>query len=129
LAFLPGKASQRCEIWRRASLFWVAAIWVNAREGWVTMRLRKEVLERLAATIARELMRFGYVETEMSEDELRFRLNEWISSDLRVEDSLNEEVRGILAEFEGEMDRRNVEYSRMFDLVKRRLVRERNLIL
>lgn len=93
------------------------------------MRLRKEVLERLAATIARELMRFGYVETEMSEDELRFRLNEWISSDLRVEDSLNEEVRGILAEFEGEMDRRNVEYSRMFDLVKRRLVRERNLIL
>lgn len=93
------------------------------------MRLRKEVLERLAATIARELMHFGYVETEMSEDELRFRLAEWISSDLRVEDSLNEEVREILIEFEGEMDRRNVEYSRMFDLVKRRLVRERNLIL
>jgi hypothetical protein len=93
------------------------------------MRLRKEVIDRLARSIARELIRFGYVDTEMTEDELRYRLVEWVADDLRVEDSLNEEVREILTNFEGEMDRRNVEYSRMFDLVKRRLVRERNLIL
>lgn len=93
------------------------------------MRLRKEVIERLACSLAHELIRFGYVDTEMTEDGLRYRLTEWIAGDLRVEDSLNEEVREILANFEGEMDRRNVEYSRMFDLVKRRLVRERNLIL
>jgi hypothetical protein len=93
------------------------------------MRLRKEVIERLSRSIAHELIRFGYVDTEMTEDGLRYRLTEWIAGDLRVEDSLNEEVREILANFEGEMDRRNVEYSRMFDLVKRRLVRERNLIL
>ncbi len=93
------------------------------------MRLRKEVIDRLARSMARELSRFGYVDTEMIEDDLRYRLVGWIAEDLRVEDSLNEEVREILANFEGEMDRRNVEYSRMFDLVKRRLVRERNLIL
>ena len=93
------------------------------------MRLRKEVIDRLARSIAHELIRFGYVDTEMTEDGLRYRLTEWIAGDLRVEDSLNEEVREILVGFEGEMDRRNVEYSRMFDLVKRRLVRERYLIL
>ena len=93
------------------------------------MRLRKEVIDRLARSMARELSRFGYVDTEMIEDDLRYRLIGWIAEDLRVEDSLNEEVREILANYEGEMDRRNVEYSRMFDLVKRRLVRERNLIL
>ena len=93
------------------------------------MRLRKEVIDRLARSMARELSRFGYVDTEVIEDDLRYRLIGWIAEDLRVEDSLNEEVREILANFEGEMDRRNVEYSRMFDLVKRRLVRERNLIL
>ena len=93
------------------------------------MRLRKEVIERLSRSIAHELIRFGYVDTEMTEDGLRYRLTEWVAGDLRVEDSLNEEVREILVGFEGEMDRRNVEYSRMFDLVKRRLVRERNLIL
>ena len=50
------------------------------------MRLRKEVIDRLSGSIASELMRYGYVETEMTEEELRFRLAEWISSDLRIED-------------------------------------------
>lgn len=93
------------------------------------MRLRKEVIERLARSISHELIRFDYVETEMTEDDLRYRLSEVIAEDLRVEDSLNQEVREILANYEYEMDRRNVEYARMFDLVKRRLVRERNIIL
>ena len=93
------------------------------------MRLRKEVIERLARSISHELIRFDYVDTEMTEDDLRYRLSEVISEDLRVEDLLNQEVREILADYEKEMDRRNVEYARMFDLVKRRLVRERNLIL
>jgi len=93
------------------------------------MRLRKEVIERLARSIAHELKRFDYVETDMTEDELRYRVSEIIAEDLRVEDLLNQEVREILANYENEMDRRNVEYARMFDLVKRRLVRERNLIL
>ena len=64
------------------------------------MRLRKEVIERLACSLAHELIRFGYVDTEMTEDGLRYRLTEWIAGDLRVEDSLNEEVREILANFE-----------------------------
>jgi hypothetical protein len=93
------------------------------------MRLRKEVIERLARSISHELIRFDYVETEMTEDDLRYHLSEVIAADLRVEDSLNQEVREILANYEYEMDRRNVEYARMFDLVKRRLVRERNIIL
>ncbi len=93
------------------------------------MRLRREVIDRLTRAIARELVHYGYVETETTEDDLRHRLAEVITDDLRVEDLLNQEVRDILAEYESEMDRRKVEYSRMFDLVKRRLVRERNLIL
>lgn len=93
------------------------------------MRLRREVIERLARSISHELIRFDYVETEMTEDDLRYRLSEVIAEDLRAEDLLNQEVREILANYENEMDRRNVEYARMFDLVKRRLVRERNIIL
>ncbi len=93
------------------------------------MRLRREVIERLARSISHELIRFDYVETEMTEDDLRYRLSEVIAEDLHVEDLLNQEVREILANYENEMDRRNVEYARMFDLVKRRLVRERNLII
>lgn len=93
------------------------------------MRLRREVIDRAVRSIARELIRYGYVETVKTEDDLRHQLARVITDDLRVEDKLNQEVRDILADFESEMDRRNVEYSRMFDLVKRRLVRERNLIL
>lgn len=93
------------------------------------MRLRREVIDRLAGSIARELIRYRYIETGMTEAELSLRVAGVIAEDLRIEDKLNQEVRDLLANYESEMDRRNVEYSRMFDLVKRRLVRERNLIL
>ena len=46
-----------------------------------------------------------------------------------VEDRLNDEVKEILRDFEDEMDKGNVDYSRMFTMVKTKLARERNLVL
>ncbi len=93
------------------------------------MRLRREMIERIVTAMAQGLLRYKYVEIQGSEEDLRARLTEIIEEDLRVEDRLNEEVKEILAGYEGEMDRRNVDYSSLFNLVKNRLVRQRNLIL
>jgi hypothetical protein len=87
------------------------------------------MIERIVTAMAQGLLRYKYIEIQGSEEDLRARLTETIEEDLRVEDLLNEEVKEILAGYEGEMDRRNVDYQRLFNLVKNRLIRQRNLIL
>ncbi len=49
--------------------------------------------------------------------------------ELMVEDRLNEEVRQILKQHEASIDRDRLDYRSLFDLTKKKLVRERNLIL
>ena len=46
-----------------------------------------------------------------------------------VEDKLNEEVRQILEAHRDEMRLNNIEYYKMFSIIKRKLVKERGLIL
>jgi hypothetical protein len=46
-----------------------------------------------------------------------------------VEDRLNEEVKELLRAHTAEIERGNIDYARMFTMVKRQLVRERGLIL
>ena len=87
------------------------------------------MIERIATSLARGLLQYKYIETRGSEEDLRAKLARVIEEDLRLEDRLNEEVKEILAGYEREMDRGNIDYSRIFNLVKNRLVRERNLIL
>lgn len=49
--------------------------------------------------------------------------------ELMVEDRLNDEVRQILKQYESSIDRDRLDYKTLFDLTKKKLVIERNLIL
>ncbi len=93
------------------------------------MRLRKEMIERISAKVVERLLGRELVETEMPEAELVAKINRLIEEDLLVEDRLNDEVKEILRDHQDEMDHENVDYSRMFSMVKTRLARERNLVL
>jgi hypothetical protein len=46
-----------------------------------------------------------------------------------VEDRLNEEVKDLLPAHTYDNERGNIDYARMFTMVKRKLVQERGLIL
>jgi hypothetical protein len=52
-----------------------------------------------------------------------------IVKDLRVEDELDEEVRGILREHADQIERERIPYHQMFRAVKEKLVKQRGLIL
>ena len=52
-----------------------------------------------------------------------------ITEDLMVEDRLNEEVKDILKQHEREIEQGRADYKTMFDLIKKKLVRERGLVL
>lgn len=93
------------------------------------MRLRKEMIERIANKIVERLIRRELISEDSNQEVLRTRITHVIEADLTVEDRLNDEVKEILRDFEDEMDRSNVDYSRMFTMVKTKLARERNLVL
>ncbi len=93
------------------------------------MRLRKEMIERIANKIVERLNRRELISEDSNQEVLRIRIAHVIETDLMVEDRLNDEVKEILRDFEDEMDRGNVDYSRMFTMVKTKLARERNLVL
>ena len=93
------------------------------------MRLRREMIERIANKIVERLIRRELISEDSNQEVLRIRIVHVIETDLMVEEHLNDEVKKILRDFEEEMDRGNVDYSRMFTMVKTKLARERNLVL
>jgi hypothetical protein len=93
------------------------------------MRLRKEMIARISAKVVERLLGRELLETEMPEAEFIAKINRLIEEDLLAEDRLNDEVKEILRDHQDEMDQGNVDYSRMFSMVKTRLARERNLVL
>jgi hypothetical protein len=54
---------------------------------------------------------------------------EIILSELTIEDRLNEEVRELLKSHAREIEHSRLDYRKLFELTKQKLVKERNLVL
>jgi len=52
-----------------------------------------------------------------------------ILEELMLEDRLNNEVRELLKKHETDIERNRMDYRRLFELTKQKLVKERNLVL
>ena len=93
------------------------------------MRLTKEFTEHLAKNIVKSLLDRGLIVWEESPEKLQTIINGIITEDLMVEDRLNEEVKTLLDSKTEEYERSMMDYGRVFQMVKSKLVRERGLIL
>ena len=52
-----------------------------------------------------------------------------IMEELVIEDRINDEVREILKKYTGEIEKGRLDYRKMFDLTKKKIVQERGIIL
>ncbi|MBN2054134.1 DUF507 family protein [bacterium] len=92
------------------------------------MKLRAERIEYLAEIIINKLLR----EEMIILDDIaagKSKVAQIITSDLMIEDNLDEEVRAILEEHADELDRQRIPYHEMFKAIKDKLAKDRNLIL
>jgi len=62
-------------------------------------------------------------------EKLLSETGEIILEELTIEDRLNEEVREILKSHSAEIEKGRMDYRRLFELTKQKLVKERNLVL
>lgn len=56
-------------------------------------------------------------------------VGELIERELSVEDRLNQEVRELLKQYERQIESGQVDYQKMFSMVKRQLAKERGVII
>ena len=93
------------------------------------MRVTKEFVEIISKKIVKSLIERDLIIWEETTDKLESIISGIIIEDLLVEDRLNEEVKTLLESKTKEYERSMMDYGRVFQMVKSKLVRERGLIL
>jgi hypothetical protein len=92
------------------------------------MRLNKNQLEHLASVILRNLAKEGKI---IVEDKTRLldEVTSVLLDEFQKEDRLDQEVRELLSKHMEKIRRENIEYQAMFKEVKKKLARERGIVL
>lgn len=93
------------------------------------MKLSKDRIHHIAEVLAFRLPAEGYFELSGSQKTLIEELNHAITEELLVEDRLNAEIRELMKSYQAEIERERVDYQKMFTMIKKKLVKERGLIL
>lgn len=93
------------------------------------VRLRQEEIDYIAWKILRRLQEDEVIDIMGEEEPVVERLRHALTENLQAEDQLNREVDDILRGHLKEIQRDSVDYRRMFQMVKTKLARERNVVI
>lgn len=93
------------------------------------MRIPKTWVPSLAKKIVDALIAKNLIEPTVPLKEVTEETERLLLDELAVEDRLNEEVRQLLKKYEPEIEKGRLDYRKLFDMTKHKLVRERNIVL
>lgn len=93
------------------------------------MRVPKTWVPILAKRIVDNLLSRELVRPAVPVDKLIAEAEQLITEELMVEDRLNDEVRELLKQHAADIEKGRMDYRKVFDLTKQKLVKERNLVL
>ena len=93
------------------------------------MRFPKTWVPLLAKRIIDNILSKNLATTTIPREKLLSETAEILLDELTLEDRLNDEVREILKTHTAEIEKGRLDYRRLFELTKQKLVRERNLVL
>ena len=94
------------------------------------MLLNRDYVGYMASEVMKKLIEGNQVEVKEKDlDPVIARVRLRMMEEITIEDKINEEVRGILTQYQDEMRRTGVSYQDMFKKVKGQLARDRKLIL
>lgn len=93
------------------------------------MRLSRERVRHLAESLATRLHQEGHIELTGDRKTLVEAVDHAVTEELTIEDRLNAEVRQLLKAYEKQIEQGQVDYQKMFIMIKQKLVRERGIIL
>lgn len=83
----------------------------------------------MAEALAARLVQEGHVALSGTSKAFVETLDQAVTEELSIEDRLNSEVRQLLKAYERQIETGQVDYQKMFTMIKQKLVRERGIIL
>ena len=83
----------------------------------------------MAETLAGRLVQESHVVLTGTQKAFIESLDQVVTDELLIEDRLNSEVRQLLKAYERQIETGQVDYQKMFTMIKQKLVRERGIIL
>jgi hypothetical protein len=93
------------------------------------MRVPKTWVSLISKKIVEGITSKQLITSQVPIEKLLADVEEIITAELMVEDRLNDEIREILKKYNPEIENSRLDYRKLFDLTKRKLVKERNVIL
>ncbi len=93
------------------------------------MRIPHSWIPIISKNIAGNLITKRLIEPQVSIDKLKQRIEDVLFNELSEEDRLNDEVREILKGYQGEIEKKGLDYKKLFDMTKRKLIKERNIVI
>lgn len=95
----------------------------------VNMRLSKEQVEKISKIVLDNLKTKELIVFKVKEEVVLNRAVEIFLKDLKAEDELDREVEEIIKGHAKEIEAGRMDYRKMFNLIKAKLVKERNIVL
>ncbi|MDX9714014.1 MAG: DUF507 family protein [Dissulfurispiraceae bacterium] len=93
------------------------------------MRIPKTWVPLIAKKIVDNLTAKEMIQTSLSDERLVEEIQNILMYELMAEDRVNEEVRQFLRQYESEIEKGKLDYRKMFEITKKKIVREKNIIL
>ncbi len=93
------------------------------------MRIPKTWVPLIAKKIVDNLVEKELIVPRVPVEELVAGAEKFIMEELMVEDRVNEEVREILKKFAGDIEKGRLDYRKVFELTKKKIVEERGLVI
>jgi hypothetical protein len=89
-------------------------------KGWAPV-LSKEIIE--------ELLKREQISLVIPKEQAVALLSELVLEELMVEDRLNAEVREMLKKYDSEIEKGRLDYRRLFEMTRQKLIKERDIVL
>lgn len=93
------------------------------------MRIPKAWVLLISKKIINDLLSKDLIIPQIPAEKLVAETEKLIMDELMAEDRLNEEVREILKKFTGDIEKGRLDYRKMFEITKKKLVAERGIIV
>lgn len=93
------------------------------------MRLKKDQVEKVSRLVMNALKEKGKTTFKVSEDKIYLKILEVITGDLQAETKLDNDVRKIMDQYKAQIASGQVDAQKVFQMIKKQLIKERNLVI
>lgn len=83
----------------------------------------------IAKKVMDDLLARGLISSRVQPAELIAEAEKLIMDELAAEDKVNDEVREILKRFTGEIEKGRLDYRKVFELTKKKIIEERGVVI